>query len=180
MQVTEQARRNQITRATIEVIAEHGYRRTSFAQIVAHAGLSSTRLISYHFNGKDDLMMSVLIAAIGTVDEVMTARLAEVTDRTEMLRSYIETQVDLLRTHPDQIKAIREITTNVPDLQPVLRDFRTGRLERQLTQGQREGTFGTFNVTVMARTIANGIDAATAEPDYGPELADLFIRACAA
>ncbi|WP_026421774.1 TetR/AcrR family transcriptional regulator [Actinokineospora inagensis] len=180
--VTEAARREQITGAAIEVLAEVGYGKTSFARIVEHAGLSSTRLISYHFRGKDDLMMAVLLAAMGTVDERMTERLAGVTDRVGMVRGYIEAQVGLLYTHAKQVKAIREVASGVADLAPVLAEFRHGRLARQLTQGQREGVFREFDVTVMARTIANGIDGAIdAEVDpeiYGRELADLFIRAC--
>ncbi|GAA3023236.1 TetR/AcrR family transcriptional regulator [Actinokineospora globicatena] len=175
--VTEAARRAQITGAATEVIARDGYPRASYARIVEHAGLSSTRLISYHFRDKNDLVMAVLIAAIGAVDERMTARLDGVTDRVEMLRGYIESQVGLLRSHPDEVLAIREIAQNLPDLAPVLEDFRVGRLARQLTQGQREGVFAPFDVRVMARTIASGIDGADSE-DYGRELADLFVRAC--
>ncbi|MBM7771007.1 AcrR family transcriptional regulator [Actinokineospora baliensis] len=175
--VTEAARRKQITEAATEVIARLGYARTSFARIVEHAGLSSTRLISYHFKDKNDLMFAVLITAVGAADEQMTQRLDGTTDRVDMLRVYIESQVDLLRTHPDQVKAIREIAAGLPDLAPVQEDFRTGRLARQLQQGQREGVFRDFDVRVMARTIANGIDGADDEA-YGRELAALFIRAC--
>ncbi len=190
--VTEAARRTQITDAAIEVIADLGYGQASFARIVERAGLSSTRMVSYHFQGKNDLMMAVLIAAIGAADEQMQARLAGVGDRVGMLRAYIESRVDLLRTHPRHVRALAEVGANARDergtplFEPVVRDFRVGRLERQLTQGRREGVFGEVDVTVLARTIAHGVDGAAAalaaDPDldlaaYGRELADLFIRA---
>ncbi|MEP7024912.1 MAG: TetR family transcriptional regulator, partial [Actinomycetota bacterium] len=47
--VTAMARRSQIVTATIDVIAEVGFGQASFARIAERAGLSSTRLISYHF-----------------------------------------------------------------------------------------------------------------------------------
>ncbi|PPK68070.1 TetR/AcrR family transcriptional regulator [Actinokineospora auranticolor] len=180
--VTEAARRQQIAEAAVEVVARHGFAGASFAKIVEHAGLSSTRLISYHFRDKSDLMMTTLISAISAVDDRMNERLDGTTDRVDMLRSYIEFLVGMLTTHPDQVRAIREIGANMPEFAPVLRDFRTGRLERQLVQGQREGVFGEFDVRVVARTIANGVDGADgADTDvdaYARELADLFIRSC--
>ena len=65
MQVTERsatsaARRAQILDATIEVIAAEGFAGASFKRIDEHAGLSSTRLISYHFAGKDELMAALV------------------------------------------------------------------------------------------------------------------------
>ncbi len=49
---TVQLHRN-TRRAQIVVLGEHGYGQTSFARIAKEAGLSGTRLISYHFAGKD-------------------------------------------------------------------------------------------------------------------------------
>src|SRR5690349_11588172 len=46
----ETARRAQIVDAAIDVLAEHGYPNTSFAKIAARAGLSSTGMISHHFD----------------------------------------------------------------------------------------------------------------------------------
>ncbi|SDC80855.1 TetR/AcrR family transcriptional regulator [Actinokineospora iranica] len=190
--VTEAARRAQIIDAAIEVIADLGYGQASFARIVERAGLSSTRMISYHFQGKDELMWAVLLAAMGVVDERMDERLAGITDRVEMLRGYIESQVDLLRTHPEHMRAITEVARNArdengaPQYAPLLRDLRVGRLERQLAQGQREGVFGEFDIAVMAQTISQAVDGAAARretdpdvdlADYARELADLFTRA---
>jgi AcrR family transcriptional regulator len=43
------ARRREIVAATIDTVAALGYRSASFAKIAERSGLSSTRLISYHF-----------------------------------------------------------------------------------------------------------------------------------
>ncbi|HVK25635.1 MAG TPA: TetR/AcrR family transcriptional regulator [Actinokineospora sp.] len=180
--VTEAARRTQIVAAAIEVIAELGYAKTSYARIVEHAGLSSTRLISYHFRDKDDLMMAVLVTALGSADEVLEARIADETDRVGLLRAYIGTRVDLLRTHPRELRAIAEVAEHQRGFAPVLRDFRVGRLERQLRQGQREGVFGEFDPAVMAAAISSAVDGADRSgidlAEYGAGLTDLFIRAC--
>src|SRR5687768_12945642 len=65
MQVTARstaaaARRAQILEATIAVIAEEGFAKASFARIRERAGLSSTRLISYHFAGKAELVAALV------------------------------------------------------------------------------------------------------------------------
>src|SRR5699024_12126000 len=64
------ARRTQIITATIDVIADEGYGRASFSRIAERAGLSSTRLISYHFAGKDELIAAtakdVMASEIGS------------------------------------------------------------------------------------------------------------------
>lgn len=185
-------RREQIAKAAIEVMGRFGYARTTFAKVTAQAGLSSTRMVSYHFADKNDLMVTVLGIAIGAADELMEARTAGTTDRVAMLRGYIESQVDLLRVHPEYARAIVEIGLNARDesgaavFEPVLRDFRVGRLERQLRQGQAEGVFARFDPVVMAQTIRSAVDGAgqrrEADPgvdleSYGRELADTFERA---
>jgi AcrR family transcriptional regulator len=194
MRVTD--RRDQITATAIALIGEHGFPACTFKRITEAAGLSSTRLVSYHFTDKDDLLMSVLTAAIERADALLAARLAGATDRAEMLRAYIESQVDLLHQHPDHARAIVEIGQHVPAFAPVLRDFRVGRLERQLAQGRDEGSFaglgglgdfgdlGDFGVTVTAQSIRSAIEGAAERSRdgldmaaYGRAVADLFLRA---
>ncbi|PXY22383.1 TetR/AcrR family transcriptional regulator [Prauserella muralis] len=193
--VTEQARRAQIIEATIDTVAELGYGRTSFAKIVERAGLSSTRMISYHFRGKDELMLATAGAIVDNQDSFLTERLAGTRDRVDMLRTWIRAEVAFLGAHPRQARALLEIGTNArstegpPLLDAVWRDMRVGRLERQLAQGQREGVFGAFDVEVLALAIRQAIDGVAlrlaAEPEldldtYGRQLADLFSKAARA
>lgn len=53
------ARKAQITRAAIALLAERGYQATTFEAIRERAGLSGKRLISYHFSSKEELFASV-------------------------------------------------------------------------------------------------------------------------
>ncbi|WEL93058.1 helix-turn-helix domain containing protein, partial [Tsukamurella tyrosinosolvens] len=56
----EEARRRQIIAAAAEVLADEGYGRATLARIARQAGISKG-VISYHFDGKDDLMRQVVI-----------------------------------------------------------------------------------------------------------------------
>jgi AcrR family transcriptional regulator len=188
----ENARRTQIVDATVATVAEIGYSKTSFARIVERAGLSSTRLISYHFAGKADLMQATLGSIIDTMDSYLGSRTPQQVDRAGLLRTYIESEVAFLRAYPQHVRALIEIGTHArsdldtPILGMLWHDLRFGRLERQLHQGQQEGVFGDFDTAVMAMTIRQALDGVslrlTESPEldveaYGRELAGLFDRA---
>ncbi len=189
---TEAARRAQIIEATIDTVAELGYGRASFARIVERAGLSSTRMISYHFGTRDDLMMATLGAVIDAYDRFVTERTPVDAGRAAMLRAQIEAEAAFLTAHPRSARALVEIGAGArtedggPPFELVTRDLRVGRLERQLLQGQREGVFGEFDAAVMAMAIRQALDGVVVrsarDPDldvgaYGRELAGLFDRA---
>lgn len=192
LSVTEAARRAQIIGAAIDVIAEVGYSKATFARIVERAGLSSTRMISYHFTNRDELVMRVVGAVIDSMDTFLAGRLDTDGGRMRMLRDYIGAEVAYLGEHPTKVQALLTIGAHTreqsgsPIVDAVWRDIRTGRLERQLTQGQREGVFGEFDVAVMAMAIRQAIDGVAlrlaGDPGldlelYGAEIADLFERA---
>lgn len=197
LSVTEATTRAQIIAATIATIAEHGYARTTFAKIKERAGLSSTRMISYHFTNKAGLMQAVL----STVSETKAMFLQDRSkaldpgDRPGNLRAHIETSVAFLRDYPECVRVLAELSANADDadgwsMTSVLVDqLRVGGVQRQLKQGQDEGVFGAFAPEVMAMSIAQAIDgvaaAYAADPStdldrYGREIADLFERATAA
>jgi len=191
----EAGRRAQIIAAAIEVLDELGYAKTSFARIVERAGLSSTRMISYHFANRNELMWATVGSVIDSMDGYLGEHLETAGGRAAMLRDYIKAEVGFLGEQPKQVRALIEISTNSrerpdsPVVEAVWQDLRTGRLERQLTQGQREGVFGEFDVRVLAMAIRQAIDGVALrldrEPEtdlerYGDEIADLFLRATAA
>ncbi|MGH3494376.1 MAG: TetR family transcriptional regulator, partial [Sciscionella sp.] len=104
--LTATARRAQIVAATIETIAELGYAQASFARIAERAGLSSTRLISYHFAGKRELIEQVLSELYAEIGEFMATRLAGRTSAREKLHGYIEGNVEFIAGHRTQMKAL--------------------------------------------------------------------------
>jgi AcrR family transcriptional regulator len=188
---TEIARRAQIVQAAIEVLAEVGYAKTSFAKIARRAGLSSTGLISYHFAGKDDLMREVLAQAWEVADGYVRPRVEAQVTATARLRAYIESYMALMSEFPHHLSAISEVLGNTEgsaeytgSVDAVL-DFQQGRMR----EAQQSGEFRPFNTRVMVLAVRGAlnelIDHAGKEPDLdliscGRELADIFERATSA
>ncbi|EHR61840.1 TetR/AcrR family transcriptional regulator [Saccharomonospora cyanea] len=188
----EATRRAQIIEATIDVVAEFGYGKTSFSRIIDKAGLSSTRMISYHFADKNELMTATLMTLIDHHDRFVAEHTVTAEGRTALLRSLLETEIAYLAAHPRHAHAVTEIATNGRDsdgsplFELVVHDLRIGRLARQLTQGQREGHFTDFDPEIMARAIRSALEGLAqqllADPDldlrhYADELTALFTRA---
>ena len=186
-----EARRRQIVLATIEVLAQERYLGTSFERVRAEAGISSTRLISYHFAGKDDLLRSVLQHIVeGGAAAITEAVVAAGTDGRARLRAYIESNVAYLAARPAYARAAIEIVGHLalPDGTPdrTVGQESVRRLRELLEEGQRTGALPAFDAHVMATVIRAGIDAVGGliadHPDddlttLGQELADTFDRA---
>lgn len=179
--VTSLARRSQIMAAAVEVIALEGFAQASFARIAEQAGLSSTRLISYHFAGKGELIAAVADEVFTALGQQLAARMAPERDPGELLRAYIEGSVEFAGAHGEQMKALLEIlgATGLrydeaadPAVVPVLEDI--------LRRGQDSGSFRAFDVRVMAmavqRTLEGVAYSATGPegPGYARELVALF------
>ncbi|MET3807878.1 AcrR family transcriptional regulator [Nakamurella sp. UYEF19] len=182
--MTAQARRAQIVAATIDVIAEIGYGQTSFARIAEHAKLSSTRLISYHFAGKDELITAVAEDAITSIGDHLARQLAAETTASGMLRAYIEGMVQFTATHRSRMKALLEIFLNGGLHYDATTDQSVvGHVETILRQGQAGGEFREFDARVMATAVQRAVEGLPflleSTPDldcaaYGRELVTLF------
>lgn len=182
--VTATARRAQIVAATIEVIAEVGYGQTSFGRIAERAGLSSSRLISYHFAGKDELIAVVVQDVFGAIGQYMTERVGAATGAAQMLRAYIEGTVEFTSTHRSQMKALLEIVLNGGLHYDAGTDQAVvGPLEAILRRGQADGEFRDFDPRVMATAVQRAVEGLpfllAASPDldcaaYARELVTLF------
>lgn len=162
--VTTQARRSQIVAATIEAIAELGYRQASFARIAQRAGLSSTRLISYHFDGKDDLICAVVADVYARIGGFMAQRMAGSRDARTALRTYITSLVEFIAANRAPMQALTSIflehrfedggsSYDSSDERDVL-----GHIEAILRGGQESGEFRAFDTFVMAAAIQRSID----------------------
>ncbi len=157
---TENARRAQIVRAAIETIGELGYHATSFARIAERAGLSSTGMISYHFRGKDDLMDVVTTEVTSAASDYMEPRIQAAGDHRAMLHAYIESNLDFVRDHPAEIKALLAImraSRTVGGGSNWLRAAIT-LIADHFADGQGAGVFGEFDPMVMAITLRQAID----------------------
>jgi AcrR family transcriptional regulator len=191
MQVTTRstaaaARRAQIIEATIDVVAEEGFARASFARICERAGLSSTRLISYHFAGKAELVAALVEHVVAGIGAHVGARVMAAETPGDRLRAYIEGVVGYADAHRAPMSALLQVVVSGAwgDGRPAPSDV--SHLERILVDGQRSGTMRRFDAHVMASTIQRAVEAvpfqleADADLDctaYAAELVELFDRA---
>ena len=172
---TNEARRAQIITYAIETIAELGYARASFAQIAKRAGLSSTRLISYHFAGKDELMVEVMRTVLAEFAAFVRPR-AEADTVAGELRAFIEANVDFMRGHRAHLMALAEIAANARGSGAVatqtaeIAEADLAGLAGLFRRGQRAGEFREFDTRVLAVAVLAMRDAVIAQLAKDPEL----------
>ena len=184
LSVTAVARRNQIVTATTEVIAQVGFGQASFARIAEQAGLSSTRLISYHFAGKDELIEAVTEDVIDSIGAYMERRVGAESSAAGMLRAYILGMAEFTEIHRPRMKALLEIFLGGGLHYDAGTDRAVvGNVEAILRQGQASGEFRDFDPRVMATAIQRAVEGLPflldSVPDldcaaYGRELVTLF------
>jgi AcrR family transcriptional regulator len=161
----EQARRAQILRCAVETIADLGYGKASLAQIARRANVSKG-VVSYYFAGKDDLLVQVVTDFFTRAGTEIGGQLAGHSGA-EAIRRYIRTNLDFLKQHPADVRAVVEIVRNLrrpggelwfdnAGQDPVL-----GHLEALLANGQGAGEFRDFDPRTMAVLIRGAIDTAS-------------------
>ena len=172
----EEARRRQILASAVEVLAEAGYANASLARIAKHAGISKG-VISYHFDGKDDLMTQVVIQLFVSGAEYMKPFVEAADGPRNTLRAYIESNLAFIDANRTFVAAMMEVVLNLRDADGALKFIKTGNeddmiapLVDLLADGQRAGAFGEFDPTVTAKLIRDSIDGiggrAVREPDF--------------
>ncbi|AGZ41376.1 TetR/AcrR family transcriptional regulator [Actinoplanes friuliensis] len=164
--ITTAARRAQIVEAAIDTIVELGYDKASYARITERAGLSSPRLISYHFANKDDLIRQILVDVYTTAARLLGERIAREGTAGERLTAYLEGNVDFLREHPREVAALTAIGPHLRDdegkpyTSASAQEPDVQALAGLLSEGQRSGEFRDFDTRSMAVLIRGAITAA--------------------
>lgn len=190
----EEARRRQIVQHAVDVIAEHGFAGATLARIAERAGISKG-VISYHFDGKDDLMYEVLTLYESEEQEFIYARVDAQETATDALQMYLRTNIEYMAVHPKHLKAVVEIVIAAKDSKGKRKfdvtsvewmDDELSRLVSILTRGQESGEFRTFDPRVMAISIRGAIENIAMYiltypdinvSDYADELTGMFMRA---
>ncbi|MGW0484133.1 TetR/AcrR family transcriptional regulator [Nonomuraea sp. NPDC003214] len=178
------ARRKQITRAAITLLAEGGYQAATFEAICKEAGLSSKRLITYHFSSKDELFAAVADHVVADSEACMRAALDGVTGAREQLATVIRANVAYIASHSPQMRALQQILLNggagAWEHHHVASQ---NRLAGLFAEGQRSGAFRPFDPQVMAAALRASIDstapplaAGLAPEPCADELVELFDR----
>ena len=176
---TSQARREQIVAAAITTIAETGLARTSFALIAQRAGLSSTRMISYHFAGKDDLLEAVVSEVFSVAGSFIEPYVVAYPTPTGQLRGIIEGHSAFYAAHRAHVTAVRDIWFNFRRPDGTRRygidafELEFAMVSQLLRAGQTSGEFREFDPRMMAVTLRHALDGLAeliaAEPDLDVE-----------
>jgi AcrR family transcriptional regulator len=140
---TEQARRDQLIEATIDLVARHGYAGCSLQRIADAAGITKAAVI-YHFASKNEVIKAAydsvvqsMIAHVG--HQVEAAATAEA-----MVEAYLTSMIDYVRLNPRHIRMI---------IEAMVESAETGVEEQPTSPGRVQG-------------LANLIDAAKADDSY--------------
>jgi AcrR family transcriptional regulator len=175
---TAQARRAQIVQAAIETIAELGYSQASFARIAEKAGLSSTRLISYHFAGKKELIEQVVTELYQEIGGFMAERMSGQSTATGALHAYIEGYIEFIAEHRTQMKALLSVfLSGALDYDPNEQELVVlSPVEQILHDGQAAGEFREFDTRVVAATVQRSLDGIPMMLESQP---DLDLAGCA-
>ena len=104
----EQARREQIVDTAIRTIATRGYSRTSLAEIAREAGISKG-VISYHFEGKGELIEEILSRLLREPAEFIKARVDACEQVRDKLCAYIAANFEFAKTHRNHLKALVDL-----------------------------------------------------------------------
>jgi AcrR family transcriptional regulator len=187
------ARREQITRAAIEVLASEGYAATSLSAIATRIGVSKGNL-SYHFATKAELLRAVVNYVLESAAAWMTPRIAGATSYREALQTYISANLSYLAAHRTEILALTEVLVNaratpgVPEIFAASQKDAIRSLSDLFEAGQRAGEFGDVPATMLAVSLRATIDSTSqsmrADPEFDfaafeRDLTSLFDRATA-
>ncbi|MCD0445446.1 TetR/AcrR family transcriptional regulator [Glycomyces sp. A-F 0318] len=177
--VTEAARRAQILRHTIDVVAERGYAGASLNRIAEHTGISKG-LISYHFKGKAALLEALVTDVFQRGGEFVlegwAAELSPESSPRTMLRAYLEGNLAFIASHARDVGAIVEVIRNHRDAEGrlVFGNVWTEDLYGDLIQifeaGQAAGEFRRFDPRVMAIAVRRVVDGFTFQVMGSPDV----------
>ena len=161
---TARARREQIVAAATTVIAQQGYRAATFATIAAHAGIKSTRTISYHFANRDELIDAVTTSIFETIHQFMSV--PPENKPTDQLAAHIRATVALNDAHREPMSALMSIflehhpaAGDEPETYGSEQETAVmSPIEAILAAGQDDGSFTSFDTQIMAATIQRSLD----------------------
>jgi AcrR family transcriptional regulator len=163
--LSPEGRRREIIAATIDTVAALGYRAATFAKIAERSGLSSTRLISYHFAGRDELMQATVAHVYQQLQEHVNERLAAAAGPRAQLAAYIRAVVEFIAEHRTEMQALASIFVSFRDesgdspAYDADSDKRAiGAVEQILCRGQDDGTFRTFDPFIMGSLVQRSVD----------------------
>lgn len=107
----EEARRAQIEAAAAEVVADFGYANASLSRIAERAGISKS-VISYHFDGKDDLLTRMVRSFFDETWEHMSRRIDAEPTAAGKVRAWISAEIEFFEQQRTRFLAMSDIVLN--------------------------------------------------------------------
>lgn len=152
------ARRDQIERAAVEVLAEVGYASASVGRIAKHAGVSKG-VVTYHYSSKDDLLYRLVLSLFQERSTHIGINTSGTTTPAERLRVRISAELEFFSTRRIELLAMTEVVTNHREQSfgHACKDVYTSEiesLEDLLAEGQTSGYFWAFDVREAAHAIS--------------------------
>lgn len=183
-QAATEARREQITDAAISVLAQHGYQATTFEAICVEAGLSSKRLITYHFSSKEELLAAVADRVAADAEAYILPAVEAADGARAVLAAVIRATVEFMASHLEQMRALQQIILNGARAWERHHTESVNRLAGLFAEGQRTGALRPGNPRLLAAVLRASIDSmyeplsAGLDPDLcANELVEIFDRA---
>ncbi|HEX4444564.1 MAG TPA: helix-turn-helix domain-containing protein [Galbitalea sp.] len=185
------ARREQITRAAIEVLASDGFAATSIAAIADRLEVSKG-ILSYHFPAKAELLQGVVTLVLNDAASWMKDRMGRANSFRGALHTYIASNLSYLDGHRTEILALTEVLANaravlgVPELFERSQTEAVTALVALFDAGRAAGEFGDVSSRMLAVALRATIDSTSASIRLDPrfdlsrfehELTHLFDRA---
>ncbi|HLE71902.1 MAG TPA: TetR/AcrR family transcriptional regulator [Vicinamibacteria bacterium] len=157
----EEKRRNQIVEIAIQTIATQGFSQASLAEIAKKAGISKG-VISYHFDGKEELVEEILRSLLRKPADFIKERVSRAQSAVEKLRAYVEANFEFMKMNRVGYVALVDLwgqrdsgrnSLNADAYEPS-RHY----LAHILEEGQRTGEMRAFPVMPTASLIQGAVD----------------------
>ncbi|MDX1389276.1 MAG: TetR family transcriptional regulator, partial [Acidobacteriota bacterium] len=108
MSFIEEARRKQIVDKAIVIIAHRGYSQASLSEIARAVGCSKG-VISYHFEGKEELVEEILSRLLREPAAFIKERVDAEKTALDKLRAYVEANFEYMQDHRDHYVALVDL-----------------------------------------------------------------------
>jgi len=162
----------------IRTIARRGYSQSSLAEIARDAGISKG-VISYHFEGKDDLVDAILARLVREPAEFIKRHVDACESSLEKLQAYVRANLEFMKANRTGYVALVDLWES--------RDSSRGRnqfaadayepsrryLARILEAGQQQGEFRRLAPHTVASVIQATIDGVMLQWVFDEEAIDL-------
>ncbi|MEV4091655.1 TetR/AcrR family transcriptional regulator [Streptosporangium saharense] len=159
----EETRRRQIVSGAITTIAGAGLAQASLARIADEVGISKS-VISYHFDGRDELIEEVIVSLLAESNRFIRSRVEQETGGPARLRAYIEASFAFMADHRENFVAMVDIwgSFGTPEAKRAFNatayDPCRRHIEAILRRGQQDGDFRDFTPRTLASTIQGAVD----------------------